>query len=379
MTGRLIVTAATGTESLLVHELRSLGLDCRAGRAGTVELDGNRLDGARAAVHSRVAVRVLEEVGVFVLDGDGKRALYEGTRAIDWTEHATARTTIAVKVKSASQNEGPFASSIFAAQVIKDAIVDRIRDASGGERPSVDRRDPDVLVIAHIGRGRAELFLDLAGGPLHRRGYRVAPTAAPLKESLAAAVVLAARYDGTRSFLDPMTGSGTLAIEAARIARRIAPRAGRLGMERWASFDDGARVALERIRGEARAAELPRVPAPLVAIDSDPAALEAARANAARARVDRDIVFQRGDARAVDVGGAGTLIAVNPPYGDRLAARDLDSLYEDFARCVRARAGVSLVALSGNPRFERAIGPRPRWSREVRNGPIRCRLLYWDL
>jgi 23S rRNA (guanine2445-N2)-methyltransferase len=374
---RYVATAATGTESLVVHELRGLGLPAGAGRPGTVLFEGTRLEAARACVHSRVAARLLEEVASFRCDG--KEALYQGTRTVPWEEHIDPRMTMAVRVKAAVRT--PFASSTYAAQVIKDAVVDTIRDRKGA-RPSVDREKPDVLVVAHLGRDEATLYLDVAGEPLHRRGYRAVQTEAPLKETLAAAVVLFARYDGKQPLCDPMTGSGTLVIEAARVARGMAPRAHReLAMEGWPSIDVPTRRSLQSLRADARAAERSRAPSPLWGSDLSAEAVAAARQNARAAGVEHDIDFQVRDVRDLPHPGPGALITVNPPYGDRLdpGTGNLADLYRAFAERVRSFTGVRLIALSGNPRFERAIDLRPRWSREVTNGAIPCQLSYWEL
>ena len=217
---------------------------------GGVRFHGTLETGLKACLWSRVAMRILEPLSKFPApDAD---ALYEGVRAIDWPAYLNANTTFAVDATGMSDT---LRHTHFTALRVKDAIVDSLRDATG-TRPSIDARNPDVLVVAHIGRGRCEISLDFAGQPLFKRGYRVAPALASLKETLAAAVLLSSGYDGETPLVDPMCGAGTIAIEAALIAANRAPGLGRsFGIERWPSFDANGRALLRRLQEEAKAAE----------------------------------------------------------------------------------------------------------------------------
>jgi 23S rRNA G2445 N2-methylase RlmL len=370
---RFFVTAAKGTEPALRDELREIGLArVRADRGG-VHFEGALIDGARACLWTRVGVRVLLEVATF--DAPDEGALYAGARAVDWTEWMTARTTVAVR---ASCRSSRLSHSQFIAQKTKDAIVDALRDRVGA-RPSVDKENPDVLVATHLARDRATLYLDVGGTSLHERGWRSRAGAAPLRETLAAAVVRLSDWDRRAPLIDPMCGAGTIAIEAALWANRIAPGLGRsrFGLERWASHDDGLRRQLQLLRDEARATQAaigeagdaPRI----FAYDRDPRSVALARDNARAAGVT--LVILRQEVRDLSPRGGSGFVVTNPPYGARLEV-DQD-VYTDLARAVHRMHGHGVALLAGSPALARAIGRNPDRFWILYNGPIECRLLVY--
>jgi putative N6-adenine-specific DNA methylase len=365
---RFFATAAKGTEPALRDELRELRLrGVRADRGG-VHFEGDLADAARACIGSRVAVRVLLEIGSF--DGSSETALYEGTRAVDWTVWLSPQTTLAVRATCRSSR---LTHSQFVAQKTKDAIVDRLRDRFGS-RPSVDRVDPDVGVTVHLARDRATLYLDVGGASLHDRGWRVRPGPAPLRETLAAAVLRLSGWDRASPLLDPMCGAGTLAIEAAAWSRNVAPGLWRkrMGVERWAAADGVLRARIADLRAEAKAATHPDGP-PIFASDVDPEAAQRTRDNARAAGVA--IQVTEGDVRdVVPLDPAGTVVT-NPPYGVRVEGER--SLYEGMAWALRRLRGHTVALLAGTPALERAMGRAPdRWWM-LFNGPIECRLLLY--
>jgi putative N6-adenine-specific DNA methylase len=333
-------------------------------------------------LQARTAVRVLMQIAAF--DAADAHALYAGARAVDWRAWLTANSTIAVH---ASVHDTPgLAHSGFAALKVKDAAVDAVREAVGA-RPDVDPKKPDVAIVLHLAERRARLFLDLAAEPLHRRGYRVAMVEAPLKETLAAAVLALGGVEADRPFVDPMAGSGTLAIEHALAARGIAPGLRRrFGFERWPAFNDGAALeaAWARLRADAEAAaEAPRAPLPpIVCADVDPDAVGAARRNASAASVDDDIAFEIADVGDVAALGkrweTGT-VCTNPPYGERLAPAELGALYARAGRAFGRLGGWGVVLLSGNPALAREMPGKPRISHRLWNGPLEVRLLRYDI
>jgi 23S rRNA G2445 N2-methylase RlmL len=370
---RFFATAAKGTEPALRDELRELRVrGVRADRGG-VHFEGPMADAARACLWSRVAARILLEVATFEAP-DGE-SLYAGVRAIDWSEWMTPRTSLAVR---ATCRSGRLTHSQFIAQKTKDAIVDRLRDVAGA-RPSVDRDDPDVGVAVHIVRDGATVYLDVGGSSLHERGWRARGGAAPLRENLAAAVVRLSGWDRRSPLLDPMCGSGTIAIEAAAWALRIAPglSRARFGFERWADHDDAAKTAMRELRQGARDARLPdpRDAPTIYASDIDEQALVRTRENARDAGVD--VRVDRRDARSIGpLVPAGTVVT-NPPYGERLEA-DRD-LFDGLARSFRALHGHTVALLAGAPAIGDAMGRRPdRWW-ALFNGPIECRLLVYGI
>jgi putative N6-adenine-specific DNA methylase len=367
---RFFVTAAKGTEPALRDELRELRLPrVRADRGG-VHFEGEMSDAARACLWSRVGVRVLLEVGRFeARDGD---ALYEEARAVDWTAWATPRTSVAVR---ATTRSSALTHSQFVAQKTKDAVVDALRDRFG-ERPDVDRDDPDVLLAVHVAKDEATIYLDVGGASLHERGWRAKAGAAPLRETLAAAVLRLSGWDREAPLVDPMCGAGTIAIEAAAWAQRRAPGLARehFGFERWASHGDAERRGMAALREEARAAALAKGP-PVLARDVDPRAVATARENARAARVD--VVVETAPVRDLRPLEPPGFVVTNPPYGERLDAAA--ALYDEIAHTLRRMRGHTAALLAGTPAIPRAMRREAdRWW-ILHNGPIECRLLVYAL
>jgi len=283
----------------------------------------------------------------------------------------TPHTSIAVR---ASCRSSKMTHSQFIAQKTKDAVVDALRDQTGA-RPSVDRIDPDVGIAVHLARDHATLYLDVSGASLHERGWRSNAGVAPLRETLAAAIVRLSGWDRTQPFIDPMCGAGTLAIEAAAWARAVAPGLSRerFGFERWASYDSALRERVRHLREEAR--DAPRRLGPVVrASDRDETAVERTRENARRAGVE--LVVTRRDVRdlcAIDARGS---VVTNPPYGERLDAEV--AVFRDLGRALQAMRDHSFAFLAGSPALGRALGRRPDRFWILHNGPIECRLLVFD-
>jgi 23S rRNA G2445 N2-methylase RlmL len=371
------VTCAKGTEGALRRELVSLRIRGPKGATGGVSFDGSFMDAMKVCLHARVAMRVLLEVAAF--QADDADALYAGTRRVDWADFVGRGMTIAVS--GTVQDNPNLRHSGFAALKVKDGVVDMLRDKNG-RRPDVDPRNPDLSIVLHLRGGDARLFLDLAGEPLHRRGYRVAMVEAPLKETLAAAVLSLGGVAPDRPFIDPMAGSGTLAIEHALGARNIAPGLRRaMGFERWISPEQ--KTVWAALRKQAEAATLAKAPAPIFARDVDKEAVAAARRNAQAAGVLEDIDFQVADVADLTApAGTGTL-CTNPPYGERLSAPttsgELDSFYRAVARAFDRLPGWQAVCLSGNPLFAKSLRRRPTISHRLFNGALETRLLVFQL
>jgi putative N6-adenine-specific DNA methylase len=379
MSLRFFATCARGTEGALRRELAASGIHGLRGERGGVAFDGDLDAGMRACLHSRTAMRVLLELARFPApDAD---ALYRGARAVDWSEWLTVKTTLAVET---TLRDSAITHSGFASLKVKDAVVDALRERLGA-RPDVDPKDPDVRVVLHLARDEAGLSLDLAGEPLHRRGYRAVMTTAPLKETLAAAVLALGGVDPDAPLLDPMCGSGTLAIEQALRARRIAPGGARaFAFQRWPRYRGAWQSAWDRLRAEARAAALDRAPAPIVARDFSAKAVAAARRNVEAAGVGADVRVEQGDARDAEPFAAGGAIVANPPYGERLAGErgrslQLAGLYRGFAAALERFHGWRAVILSGSPLLDRELRRRPEVSHRLWNGPLEVRLLTFRI
>jgi putative N6-adenine-specific DNA methylase len=372
-------TAAKGTEPALRDELRELRLrGVRADRGG-VHFAGLPEHGWRACLESRVAVRVLRLLARFA--APDAAALYEGVSGVDWSEFLGPERTLAVR---AACRSSALTHTQFIAQKTKDAVVDQLR-ARVGARPSVDVEDPDVGIFVHVVRDEASVYVDLAGEPLHRRGWRAAAAAelraldAPLKETLAAAVLRLGGWDRVLPLVDPMCGTGTLAIEAALWARRIAPGLGRarFGFERWASHDAASTQRMSELRERTRAAALPQGP-PVTASDVDPAALRATE-TCARAAGVRITIERRSVAEVRPTSPPG-FVVLNPPYGERLEVGP--SLYRDIGGALRTLRGHSvavLVAAAAHGDIVRSMRVRYDKSLTLYNGDIECRLLRWSI
>ncbi|HTX52328.1 MAG TPA: THUMP domain-containing protein [Candidatus Baltobacteraceae bacterium] len=371
---RFFATASAGTEDLLAEELRELGLGSVRSSRGGVWFAGDLPDGMRACLWSRIAMRVLLPVAEFpAVDAD---TLYARAREVRWEVHLDPSRTFAIEAVGRTEALG---HTHFTALKVKDAVVDVLRERCGA-RPNVNVEDPDVRIVAHLARGRASLSLDLAGEPLFKRGWRLAQTGATLKETLAAAILRACGYTGDQPLVDPMCGSGTLAIEAALIAQHHAPGVHRqFGVERWASFDASLRSALHRMRDEARRGVRRGAP-PVFAFDRDTDAVRAAQVNVKRSGLP--VQVRQADARQLAPLDPPGFVVVNPPWGMRMGAggrRQLKTFFWQLGQAWRGLHGHRIGVLAGGPEFESAFGLRPKARRPLWNGPVRCMLLQYVL
>ncbi|MBN1772321.1 MAG: methyltransferase [Deltaproteobacteria bacterium] len=373
-----LATAARGTEPVLARELEGLGAtDVRPG-AGGVTFRGSAALARRANLWLRSANHVLLRLAGFPVGCADE--LYAAAYDVRWEDLLTLRTTFAV---TAGGRAPGLHHSGFAALRVKDAVADRMRDRCGA-RPDVDPRDPDVRIVLQLGAGRGTLFLDSSGRSLHLRGWRRRATEAPLRETLAAAIVLWSGWDRRRPLCDPLCGSGTLAVEAALWAADRAPGRRRpFGFERWPSFGEAEarswRALLEEADARAAEAAARRERPSIRASDRDPEAATAAELHAAAAGVGGLVRVETADARRFAPPEPSGMVLCNPPYGERLAPgrATLDALYHALAHALRPAGWVAIV-LSGNPGLARAFPTRPAARLALRNGALRCELLRWD-
>jgi len=380
MSGRpaFISTCAQGLEPVLEQELRELGMP-RVRRLRGAVLFGHALEhGYRALLWSRIASRVLMEVARFPC-GDGD-ALYAGVRSVDWSQHLQARGSLAVNFVGVSRE---LRHSGYSARLTKDAIVDQFRDRTGS-RPDVDRHDPHLRIHVHLAAGSATVSIDLAGVPLQVRGLDREAGDAPLKETLAAAILRMAGWPAAakegRPLCDPMCGSGTFLLEAAMLARDVAPGLARRrwGHDYWLGHDSSTWSALideARERREAKQNEDIGV----YGGDKDADVLPLAVRNLARAGfsdIARNLVCRdvRDSQPPEPIPG---LLVTNPPYGSRMAdeAR-ADALTRALGDVLRQRfLGWTAWILVGRPRQARALGLKPLARHSVWNGRLDARLL----
>jgi 23S rRNA (guanine2445-N2)-methyltransferase / 23S rRNA (guanine2069-N7)-methyltransferase len=383
---RVLATASAGTQRLLASECGDLGLRPRRVPAHGVELDLDWDGVARALVHLRIAQRVLIFLHQFPCDGS--LSLYDGARAVDWRRWIDGKQTLAIAATGRLPGRargGALKTHVFANQRVKDAICDQLRDATG-LRPSVDLDNPDVRVVARFSGDGCSLWLDPGGDALHRRGYRAHAGGAPLRETLAAAVVRASGWSGEAPLLDPMCGSGTLLIEAASAALGLAPGRDRaFAATRWRH--DGAELG-PLLRAEQRAAQdaaanalaSPRAAALDVrGVDVDAGLLQVARKNAELAGLGAVVRFSSGDATAMAAPKPGTVLVCNPPYGERLGGDDVERLYTAMGARWRSFEGCEAHIVDGHSGFAQAFGLP--WTDELTlsNGDLTVLLRRYEL
>ena len=371
-------TCPRGAEPVLQRELLDLGAKgIRPGQGG-VRFTGERETALRSCLDLRTALRVLEPIGEF--PAANAEELYEGVAKLPWHELIAPGQTFAV---TATGRAPGLTHTHFVELKIKDAVVDSLR-ARRGARPDVDPRQPDVLVVAHLARGTCTLSLDLAGDLLSNRGYRVRTVEAPLRESLAAAVVFLSRWEGRTPLHDPVCGSGTLAIEAALFAAARAPGERRtLACEKWPRTAAEDAAALRRIRADLRGRAVCRAAKglpPVLASDRDAEAVAATRENARAAGVE--VRVSQADARTIEPLSPPGQLLLNVPYGERLEAggrKQLKTFYHQLGTALRRLPGHGAAVLSGSEDFESAFGIRPRARHALWNGPLRATLRLYEL
>jgi 23S rRNA (guanine2445-N2)-methyltransferase / 23S rRNA (guanine2069-N7)-methyltransferase len=378
---KFFASCGKGLEYLLADELVALGCTRATATMAGANAEGSLADAQRAVLWSRLASRVLWPLAEF--DCPDEHALYEGASQIDWPQHLAAGNTLAV---DAHVSGDAITHARYAAQRVKDAVVDVMR-ARTGARPDVDVEAPDLRLNLVVRKGRAILSVDLGGGPLHRRGWRRIQGDAPLKENLAAAVLMRGNwprvYADDGAFLDPMCGSGTLVIEAALMAADVAPgllRHGGSMPSGWRGFDVDAwkQLRVDAIEREAKGRAALR---PLFrGSDIDPHAVRAARENAEAAGVADAIEWKLEDVRAlagIDEQPGRGLVACNPPYDARLAADP--ALYRALGDALkRAVPQWRASLLCGDADLAYATGLRAAKKYQVFNGAIECTLIVVD-
>ena len=302
-------------------------------------------------------------------------------RRIHWHEIFDPQHAFMVESLGADAQSGGMDPKQVITQV-REAILECV-ERHAGRRPKVDVTEPKVVVVAHLSQGRCMLSLDTSGKSLHKRGYREQGHPAPLKETLAAAILLFAGYDGTQAFLDPMCGSGTLAIEAAMVAVRKAPHIHRKrGEFHFEWLNDFNRELWRETQDRVRAEKLEAPPAPVIASDIDPKFVAMARKSALKARVERYMTFRTGRFQDIEPPAERGLLVTNLPYGDRIGSSegDIRQLYEEVGDTLKRRfCGWQAVILAAGASPYKSIGLKPGRSLALMNGSIPCRLLFFEL
>ncbi len=374
-------TCPKGLETLLLEELKTLGAsEVRETRAG-VAFAGTLETGYRACLWSRLASRILLPLKDFTLNNTDE--LYAGVQTLSWDQHLSPEGTLAV---DCSATGSIITHSHYGALKVKDAIVDQLRERHG-LRPSVDTGNPDVRINLYVHDHRAVLSIDLSGDSLHRRGYRKQAGEAPLKENLAAAILLRAGWPEIAnkggSLVDLMCGSGTLTIEAALMAADIAPGLSRLnfGFIKWRQHEQQLWKDLLDEAEDRKESGLRQLP-PIRGYDQDSQIIGVARTNIRNAELDK---YVRVETRALAACAPETtqpgLIVVNPPYGERLGTdSELPALYAELgAQLLRCFSGWPAAVFTGNPELGKHMRLRATRYHTLWNGAIECRLLHFDV
>lgn len=372
-------TCDAGLESVLEAELLALDAEILTQTKRGITFKGPWELMWAANLECRVANRILLQLARF--RAKDRDELYSAVRELPWEDYMTPEQTLAADTRTF---ESKLRQPQYVNQVVKDAICDRFRQRVR-KRPSVDRHNPDVPISVHLVNNLCTISLDSSGERLHRRGYRIATGLAPIRETVAAGLLALAEWNGETPLIDPMCGAGTIAIEAALKARKIAPGLLRLGdnrpgfaFARWPAHDqDGFLAFAERLRTR----QLPASPVPIRASDIDKQVIKKARHNAERAGVSEDLNLSARNMADVYASSATGTIITNPPYGVRLGERaDVEALYQLLGNTLKHNFhGNTAWVVVGDKVLGGKIGLRPSRRLPVRNGSLDCKLYRFDL
>ena len=357
-----------GLEALLAGELDSFGAREVEAVPGGVVFAGTWETCYRANLWSRIASRVLWRVARF--DYRGEDDVYAAARKVDWRRFFAVERSIRVNVTA---QHSPLKSLEFVTLRVKDAVCDRFRDATG-KRPDVDRASPDVRVHVFLEAERGALYLDTSGEPLFKRGWRAAQAEAPLRENLAAGIVMLSGWNADQPLLDPMCGGATLLSEAAALARARAPGLRRaFGFEKLDVHD---RALWERLREEAGRVPKSAPRLQLFGSDRDEEALAQARRNLAAAGVERWVTLERADVLERQAPAPNGVMIANPPYGERLGSKDaLAEFYPKLGAALKRRfPGWRCHFFTADLRLPKLVRLQPARRVPLYNGALECRL-----
>ncbi|HAG82809.1 MAG TPA: RNA methyltransferase [Cyanobacteria bacterium UBA12227] len=367
-------TVARGLESIAAKELERLGArDVRPDFTG-VHFSGDRTLMYRVNLLARTIFRVLVILKEFPCP-DAK-ILYQEIQNIRWEHYLQPNNSLAV---NATGGNSKLNHNHFTALQVKNAIIDQQRQKFG-QRSSVNTENPDILINVHIHQNHCILSLDSSGASLHRRGYRPAMGLAPLKETLAAALLELAEWDATIPLLDPMCGSGTIPLEASLNALNIAPGLfrKRFGFEGWQDFDQ---TLWEELIEEAKNYKLPALKAPITGSDRNSDILNQACINAKQCGVEQMVKFTQTELSTLEPITDNGIIICNPPYGERLGnVRELGDLYKLLGDVFKQRfKGWTAFILTGNKELAKRVGLKAAHRIPVYNGSIPCTFLKYEL
>ena len=373
MTQQFEIIAKTfmGLEPVLAKELTQLGAnDVQIGRR-MVSFKGDKELLYRANFQLHTAIRILKPIKHFkALSADD---VYEGVKDLDWSEYIGIDKTFAVDSVVFSEE---FRHSKFVAYKVKDAIVDQFREKTG-QRPNISISNPDIRLHIHIAEDQCTLCLDSSGDSLHRRGYRQESVEAPLNEVLAAGMILMTGWHGETDFIDPMCGSGTLLIEAALIARNMAPGLFRkeYAFEKWPDFD--AELFDKIYNDDSQEREFNHH---IYGYDVDIKAVNTARLNVKAAGLSNDITVEEQDFKNFMQPKNKSILVTNPPYGERISTNDLLGTYKMIGERLKHQfTGNEAWILSYREECFAQIGLKPSIKIPVFNGSLECEFRKYQL
>ena len=366
----MVAKTLKGLEAVLADELRALGAKNVEPGHRMVSFEGDKEMLYRANLCCRTALRILKPFYTFSA-GDAD-TLYDRVKEYDWSRILTVDKTFSIE---AVVNSDTFTHSRFVTYRVKDAIADWFRDHCNDKRPGVRLQDADVIINVHINGGDVTLSLDSSGESLHKRGYRVAQTEAPISEVLAAGILLMSGYRGQCPFVDPMCGSGTFAIEAALIAANIMPGVFRkkFAFENWPDFDA---ELFERLFNDDSAERVPEYP--IIGCDISPLAAEIAMKNVRGAGVAKYVDIQvkpLSTWTTDDVPRPAGILVTNPPYGERISAPDMEALYQNIgSQFKHVFTGWHCWVIGYRDEYFEKIGLAPSQKVSLMNGSLDCQL-----
>lgn len=375
----MVAKTFKGLEEVLAQELIELGADEVQIERRAVRFKGDKTLLYKANLCLRTASRVLVPIKEASLRLSSKRKnikpedqLYEAVKAIDWSQYMTADSTFAIDATVYSET---FRNSRFVTYRVKDAVADWWMEREN-KRPNVRVTEPDLLINAHIANDHLTVSLDSSGESLHKRGYRVANTEAPINEALAAGMLLMAGWHGQSDFYDPMCGSGTLPIEAALIARNIAPGIFRksFAFEKWRDFD--ADLWSDIYNDDSQEREFTHK---IYGSDASFYAIQQAVKNVKAAGVSKEVELKQ--VRLEELKGGEGLVMINPPYGERLASnKNMEELYGKIGTALKHHfAGATAWIISSNDAAMKCIGLKPSKKIRLLNGELDCQFNKYEL
>lgn len=367
-------TVARGLEPIAAQELERLGAQEVHPDFTGVHFQGDTALMYRVNLWARTIFRVLVVLAGFPCAN--AKQLYQGVQTIPWAQYLKPQHTLAVNATGKTKQLN---HSHFTALQVKNAIVDQQRNQFG-KRSSINIEKPDLLVNVHIHQNHCILSLDSSGTSLHRRGYRSAMGLAPLKETLAAALLELTEWHPNLPLLDPMCGSGTLPLEASLISLNIAPGLFReqFAFERWLDFDP---TLWQQLLNQSKACQNQELAAPITGCDRDTDILNQARSNAQHCGILDQITFIQQDLSQLEPPADRGIIICNPPYGERLGnAQELGDLYKLLGDIFKQRfKGWTAFILTGNKQLAKRVGLKASRRLPVYNGSIPCTFLKYEL